>query len=810
MDAEKRAGETGFLSTTPWAEECEQDRREAEPAWTEVVKNGRHKKKNTGMQNEQGQGVEEEELTEEYNQNSRLDMDRSLARLREERQRTSTPHKRVGDSRQGDWTCKDVKCAWQNFAWRRVCMKCSKDRRGLMGPEQGAVVGTQGVAPGRRENAIRHPKLLILSINLTKDGKTGQRPRWEDHVNIMRQAGLNLDEVRGKVGKNGYLEVALEPGSTSAVGALRELSKEVDTRYTIQSVREQGASREVTVRWVGVPFSVTDETLYSYLELFSKPVRQGRNLWWEKDEPGEGLREVWNAERTLVVHLNQGVSHVPVWHYVGGTKLKLLVPSRRSCPRCMKPAGECKGGGVWASCEESGNPQGDWKEEQEKFLKNVGSSLELQKALEKDLKEVEVGPEDPEIVAQMKAEAERMEDAAKEREVLVQRVPKGKVCGGLRLQHFPEGAGNRKTEKRETLLTIIDLCNNLSQEEEERLGGAGVELSRPERGRKGTVDVKITLDQADELLRKVWDELEVPCREEGVKRYMVEASTDMSPVKAKPKTAFQQAKSRVVGILKIEGEERKKEAERQMRKSCGGKDSEEGRETHKEGAPQDSAAAKEVQNPPEHTRNLSQEKTPPGPPEKLSSEEDGPSKRSLVEEEAVLLQEEVQAAGRPVPEILETLRLKGQKWIPPQGKRRCSGNCIGCQRKCKELGLEDCNSCYLNKEKNTNSNGCCNREECTNLRIIRVRKLKSGQDLSLSAEQSEISQVDSIVHDFENKGVDQDNIEREEDLQKGLKRGRVKGGTPEDLKRNSQIAKMSNSGGPSKLIAPRKTSLPTK
>ena len=252
VDAEKRAGGTGVLSTTPWAEECEQgeDRREAEPAWTEVVKNGRHKKNKTGMQNEQGQGVEEEELTEEYNQNSRLDMDRSLARLREERQRTSTPHKRVGDSRQGDWTCKDVKCAWQNFARRRVCMKCSKDRRGLMGPEQGAAGGTQGVAPGRRENAIRHPKLLILSINLTKDGKTGQRPRWEDHVNIMRQAGLNLDKVRGKVGKNGYLEVALEPGSTSAVGALREVSKEVDTRYTIQSVREQGASREVTVRWV--------------------------------------------------------------------------------------------------------------------------------------------------------------------------------------------------------------------------------------------------------------------------------------------------------------------------------------------------------------------------------------------------------------------------------------------------------------------------------------------------------------------------------------------------------------------------------
>ena len=58
--------------------------------------------------------------------------------------------------------------------------------------------------------------------------------------------------------------------------------------------------------------------------------------------------------------------------------------------------------------------------------------------------------------------------------------------------------------------------------------------------------------------------------------------------------------------------------------------------------------------------------------------------------------------------------------------------------------------------------------------------------------------------------MDLENREREEDLQTGSKRSRVKRGTPEDLRRNSQIAKMSNSGGPSKLIAPRKTSLPTK
>ena len=46
----------------------------------------------------------------------------------------------------------------------------------------------------------------------------------------MKQAGLNLAEVRGKVGKSGYLEVALQPLAASKAGALREVSKIVDSR----------------------------------------------------------------------------------------------------------------------------------------------------------------------------------------------------------------------------------------------------------------------------------------------------------------------------------------------------------------------------------------------------------------------------------------------------------------------------------------------------------------------------------------------------------------------------------------------------
>ena len=432
------------------------------------------------------------------------------------------------------------------------------------------------------------------------------------------------------------------------------------------------------MRWVGVPFSVPDETLYSYLELFSKPVRQARNLWWEKDEPGEGLKEVWNAERTLLVNLNQGVSHVPVWHYVGGTKLKLLVPSRRSCSRCLKAVGECKGGGVWGSCEESGTARGNWKEEQEKFLKNVGSSLELQKALENDLKEVEVDPEDEEMVAQMKAEAEGMEEAAKAKELLVQRVPHAKVCGGLRLQYFPESSGNHKTEKREALLTIIELCTNLSNKEEEKLGGAGIEMFRPERGRKGTVDIKITLDQADELLQKVWSQLEVPYREEGVKRYMIEASTEMSPVKSKPKSAFQQAQRHVVTLLREEEEERKEEDEQKRRKDCGDKNGEE----EEVQVLQEAVIEKPTCNN-EDASNLSH------PMEIIETLPEGTPQDLTVSKEKITPPEEMRSEEGGRPKGAATKKEGARNGCPPREKGGAAGTVQGVKESAKSLDLKN-------------------------------------------------------------------------------------------------------------------------
>ena len=192
--------------------------------------------------------------------------------------------------------------------------------QGLKTPTQGNTRGATVESAQERTRKIgkrgeasrRHPKVLVLTINLLIEDKTNKRPRLEDHYIIMKQAGLNLAKVKGKVGKIGYLEVALEPGAASAAGALREVSKIVDDRITILSVREQGSNREVLVKWHEVPFGILDETLYSYLELFSNPVRSGRNLWWEvcKEEddqsPSGEMAGKWTGERTLMVTLKPG------------------------------------------------------------------------------------------------------------------------------------------------------------------------------------------------------------------------------------------------------------------------------------------------------------------------------------------------------------------------------------------------------------------------------------------------------------------------------------------------------------------------
>ena len=47
----------------------------------------------------------------------------------------------------------------------------------------------------------RQPRIIILSINVTIDGKTQVKPAAKDHYDIIKQAGLDKGEVKGVVAK---------------------------------------------------------------------------------------------------------------------------------------------------------------------------------------------------------------------------------------------------------------------------------------------------------------------------------------------------------------------------------------------------------------------------------------------------------------------------------------------------------------------------------------------------------------------------------------------------------------------------------
>ena len=149
-----------------------------------------------------------------------------------------------------------------------------------------------------------------------------------------------------------------------------------------------------------------------------------------------------------------------------------------------------------------------WNEEQQKIMEG------LEQGSEED------------VEAEVRAESEHAEKEAEERNGLVQRLENTKSCGGIFLKNFPEGATDKKIVKQEALLTVISACN-LTTQEQERLEEAEVVVSRT--GRKCKIDLKIRMEHADGLMRKLWNQLEKPCKEEGVRRYQVEASSQVTP-----------------------------------------------------------------------------------------------------------------------------------------------------------------------------------------------------------------------------------------------------------------------------------------
>ena len=72
-----------------------------------------------------------------------------------------------------------------------------------------------GRVEGQRGPLRRMPRMILLTVNVTINGKTKVKPAARDHYDINWQTGLDREEVRGVVAKPGYFEVALVPGAVS-------------------------------------------------------------------------------------------------------------------------------------------------------------------------------------------------------------------------------------------------------------------------------------------------------------------------------------------------------------------------------------------------------------------------------------------------------------------------------------------------------------------------------------------------------------------------------------------------------------------
>ena len=152
-------------------------------------------------------------------------------------------------------------------------------------------------------------------------------------------------------------------------------------------------------------------------------------------------------------------------------------------------------------------------------------------------------------------------------------------------------------------------------------------------------------------------------------------------------------------------------------------------------------------------------------------------------------------------------RNRGEKWLPPDGMRRCGQKCSGCAAKCVTLGQDECTSCHTNRIKETTSNACLNRGPCNNMKEQKPKDDRSRkrtktpgqrdtssqslprqkQDTEMKTalttkvgQQAVVSRIDLVKEVVENI----EGLEKE-----GGKRNREESGhTPEKEKRASKIA----------------------
>ena len=380
-------------------------------------------------------------------------------------------------------------------------------------------------------------------------------------------------------------------------------------------------------------------------------------------------------------------------------------PGKKNCGHCLKSVGECESGGLWSRCRDKKTPRGNWKDDLEEFLRTQcdGWDDKKQKEMEsleqKDVEAATAG-DDEEVEQRLEEERERLEEEA--REGLVHQVADDKTCGGLLLKDMSEGDGEKPMTKEEALLTVI-YASRLEDQEEDRMRTAEVKiLPRKDRAKKGTMDLKITLEGADQLLRKVWRNLEKPCKQEGVKRYQTEATSMSSPVRKKPPTVFM--KSRVMAREQLEEEQRRErrhneeEKAKQVERDLQRKKEQEAKQVAEKAPEEAGTSSEEVRETAaiiEVKEHGNRQDTPLG----LDPKE---------EEECEDSDEEVSNSQSES----DTRRVKKPIWMAQEGYGRCGKGCDGCAAKCEQQKLENCQNCHLNLIKNTSSYGCHNRKAC--------------------------------------------------------------------------------------------------
>ena len=56
---------------------------------------------------------------------------------------------------------------------------------------------------------------------------------------------------------------------------------------------------------------------------------------------------------------------------------------------------------------------------------------------------------------------------------------------------------------------------------------------------------------------------------------------------------------------------------------------------------------------------------------------------------------EKEKAPKPIQGASDKFKVKTTNCQPPEGKRRCGHNCVGCSKRCVDKGLDNCQNCLV-------------------------------------------------------------------------------------------------------------------